>query len=71
MKLHGIRHDFLFSVPLVDPRSGFPLAVLNVGTADRVQAAMFRALPPAALEQLVGAIHQAPLARLMQAAGLR
>jgi len=71
VKLHGIRHDFMFSVPLIDPRSGFPLAVLNVGTADRVQAAMFRALPPAALEQLVGAIHQAPLARLLHAAGLR
>ena len=71
VELFGIRHDFLFSVPLLDPRSGFPLAVMNVGTDDRVQAAMFRALPLTALERLVGAIHRAPLARLMQAAGLR
>ena len=71
VEIDGVTHHFMFSVPLLDPRTEFPLAVLNVGTVNFVQAAMFRALPPAALTRLVTAVHKDPLAHLMRAAGLR
>ena len=71
VELDGVTHHFMFSIPLLDPRTEFPLAVLNVGTVSFVQAAMFRALPPGALTRLVTAVHKDPLAHLMRAAGLR
>jgi Icc-related predicted phosphoesterase len=71
VQVDGIQHVFMFSIPLLDPRSLSPLAVVNVGTSDATQAAMFRALTADDLETLVREMHQEPLARLMQVAGLR
>jgi hypothetical protein len=67
----GIPHRFMLSIPLLDPLSQSPLAVLNVGTTDVTQAAMFRSLNSADLHQLVTKLQMEPLARLAEVAGLR
>ncbi len=67
----GPDHVFLLSVPLLDPVSGFPLAVLNLGTSSAPHADFMRALKKQDFMELAGAMHREPLTRLLFAAGLK
>jgi predicted phosphodiesterase len=63
-------HEFLLSIPLLDPLSGFPLAVLNAGTSSVRHADLMRALTEEDVSDLASTMHQQPLERLLKAAGL-
>ena len=70
VQVPNVVHRFMFSVPVLDPISQLPLAVLNVGTADATQAAMFRSLDATDLARLVRELQGGLAARLLAAAGL-
>ncbi|HTS49898.1 MAG TPA: metallophosphoesterase [Bryobacteraceae bacterium] len=64
------QHHFLFSVPLLDPRSELPLAVFSAGTPSIQQADLMRALKQPDLEEITRLMQAEPLKRLLDAAGL-
>ena len=66
----GPEHEFLFSLPLLDPPWSFPLAVLNAGTSSLPHADLMRTLKIEELSDLAGTMHRQPLSRLLKAAGL-
>lgn len=63
-------HHFLFSVPLLDPLSGLPLAVFSAGTLSAQQADLMRALRQPDLEEIMRTMQGEPLKRLLDGAGL-
>lgn len=70
VQLPGVEHRVMLSIPLLDPVSQAPLAVLNIGTTDATQAAMFRSLNNTDIGELVVAARKV-LPGLTGVAGLR